>query len=643
MAFKYTGSDTFAYGLNVHANKPLDSRTIVESTSDLTNFKVTFQGGGVPMWYVGMQVFNLEDKKLYVLVDEATGFKPVGTDESALVSLFDYKGSKTTFANLPTTGMAKGDVWNVEEEFSIIKTIEGDDPDSTGDDVTISKKYPAGTNVVWTGTEWDPLGGSVDLSGYVDLDTYNSLSTTVASQGIKITANEANIASNTAAITNKVDKNGTDRLITEAEGAAIAKIAGLEAKDTNLESRLSVVEGFFTDSEGGELNLSGIQQQISANEAAIQSLSTNKADKSTVEALEGKVTTAEGNIAGLIAEDVKINSKYDGLVTRVEALEATDLTVSNTLSGYNERINANNTAIQALQSAGYLTASDIAGKADTVAVEAAVAQLNNTISSNLTEAKGYADDLKTTIDAAYAAADELILKAAKDYADEAAANVDFDDSALQTAIKANSDAIGVLNGSGDGSVSKQISDAISAFAGSINDNETIDNLTELLAFANEHKDIADTVALAAANSSTLQTLTGSGAGSISKTVADAVAVEKSRAEGVESGLLGKITAIESDYLKASNLTAFEQLVYTEKTRAEGAEAGLSARIKTIEDDYLKDIDKQALVALINNKVETSDYEAKITELEDSLKDYTDASLNWISVDPIEPETSETGE
>ena len=75
----------------------------------------------------------------------------------------------------------------------------------------------------------------------------------------------------------------------------------------------------------------------------------------------------------MIAEDVKINSKYDGLVTRVEALEATDLTVSNTLSGYNERINANNTAIQALQSAGYLTASDIAGKADTVTVEAAVA------------------------------------------------------------------------------------------------------------------------------------------------------------------------------------------------------------------------------------------------------------------------------
>lgn len=638
MAFKYTGSDTFAYGLNVHANKPLDSRTIVESTADLTNFKSTFQGGGVPMWYVGMQVFNLEDKKLYVLVDETTGFKPVGADESALVGLFDYKGSKTTFNDLPKSGMAKGDVWNVEEEFSIVKTIEGDDPDSTGDDVTISKKYPGGTNVVWTGTEWDPLGGSIDLSGYVTNDSYTSLSDTVAAQGLLIAANEANIAANTAAISNKVEKNGTDRLITEAEGAAIAKIAGLEAKDTNLESRLSVVEGFFTDSEGGELNLSGIQQQISANSTQIQSLSTNKADKSTVEALEGKVTTAEGNIAGLIAEDVKINSKYDGLVTRVEALEATDLTVSNTLSGYNERINANNTAIQALQSAGYLTASDIAGKADTVAVEAAVAQLNNTISSNLTEAKGYADGLKTTIDTAYAAADELILKAAKDYADEAAANVDFDDSALQTAIKANTDAIGVLNGSGDGSVSKQISDAISAFAGSINDNETIENLTELLAFANDHKDIADTVALAAANSTTLQTLTGTGTGSISKTVEDAVAVEKNRAEAAESGLSGRIKTIEDDYLKSSDLTAFQQLVSEETNRAQQAENGLSTRIKAIEDDYLDSVDQQALEALISKRVETSVYEAKITELENSIK-ASAAALEWIPVDPVEPEAT----
>lgn len=639
MAFKYTGTSTFVYGLNVHAAKPLDSRTIVTQTSDLTNFKTTFQGGGVPMWYVGMQVFNLEDKKLYVLVDETTGFKPVGTDESALVGLFDYKGSKITFDDLPKSGMVKGDVWNIETEFSINKTIEGDNSDSTEDDVTISKKYPGGTNVVWTGTEWDPLGGSIDLSGYVTTNSYNQLSNTVAEQGLKIVANEANIALNTAAISNKVEKNGTDRLITEAEGAAIAKIAGLEAKDNNLESRLSTVEGFFSDSEGGELNLSGIQQQITACNTEIQSLKTSKADNSTVTGLENRVTTAEGNIAGLIAEDIVINGKYDGLVTRVAALEATDLTVSGTLTDHNNRITANNTAIQALQNAGYITANDITGKADTVAVEAAIVQLNGTITSKFNEATSYADDLKTTIDADYAAADELILKAAKDYADEAAANVDFDDSALQTAIKANADAIAVLNGSSDGSVSKQISDAISAFAGSVNNDETIDNLTELLAFANDHKDIAETVALAASNSTTLKTLTGDGNGSISKTVGDAVAVEKTRAEGVENSLLGKITAIESDYLKSSDQTAFEQLVSAEKTRAEAEESKLSARITAIESDYLKNIDKEALKSLIDKKVESSVYEAGITELEESLKNYTNAVLEWVPVDSVEPEVT----
>lgn len=583
-----------------------------------------------------------EEKGVYMIeaIGESGSLKKVGSDidlsnyvtKDQLTNIYTYKGTVVDYnALLALTNPAVGDVYNVEKEFTISKTTgEGEGA------VTTSKTYPAGTNVAWTGTEWDPLGGSVDLSEYVTKTSYDQLSETVSSQGAKVLANEANIARNTAAISNKVDKNGTDRLITAAEGVAIAKIERLEAKDSNLESRLAVVEGFFSDSEGGELNLSGIQQQITTHDGAIQSLNTNKADKSVVTALEGRVTTAEGNIAELIAEDVKINSKCDGLVTRIEALEATDLTVSNTLSGYNERINANNTAIQALQSAGYLTASDIAGKADTTAVEAQVAQLNSTISSNLTEAKGYADQLKVTIDTAYAAADELILKAAKDYADEAAANVDFDDSALQTAIKANTDAIGVLNGSGDGSVSKQISDAISAFAGSINDNETIENLTELLAFANDHKDIADTVALAAANNTTLQTLTGNGTGSISKTVEDAVAVEKTRAEGVENSLLGKITAIESDYLKSSDQTAFEQLVSTEKNRAEGAEAGLSTRIAAIEADYLTSLEKNALKALIDNKVESSVYEAKITELEESLKDYTDAALDWISVDPVEP-------
>ena len=57
-----------------------------------------------------------------------------------IASAYNYKGSVATVSNLPSTGNVVGDVWNVEE---------------------------TGANYAWTGTEWDSLGGAVDLSGYV--------------------------------------------------------------------------------------------------------------------------------------------------------------------------------------------------------------------------------------------------------------------------------------------------------------------------------------------------------------------------------------------------------------------------------------------------------------------------------------------
>lgn len=77
--------------------------------------------------------------------------KAVNIDLSAfakktdIASAYNYKGSKATFADLPTSGNAVGDVWNVEAN---------------------------GMNYAWTGSEWDPLGGSVDLSGYVTAEQH---------------------------------------------------------------------------------------------------------------------------------------------------------------------------------------------------------------------------------------------------------------------------------------------------------------------------------------------------------------------------------------------------------------------------------------------------------------------------------------
>lgn len=67
--------------------------------------------------------------------------------DSLLSSVYNYKGTKPTYADLPVDGNAVGDVWNVEVA----------DP---------AHGIKAGDNVAWNGNSWDVLAGVVDLSGY---------------------------------------------------------------------------------------------------------------------------------------------------------------------------------------------------------------------------------------------------------------------------------------------------------------------------------------------------------------------------------------------------------------------------------------------------------------------------------------------
>ena len=68
--------------------------------------------------------------------------------DGMVASSFHYKGTKTTYADLPAAAQNKaGDVWNI----------------TTKDD---AHNVKAGDNVAWTGTEWDVLSGVVDLSAY---------------------------------------------------------------------------------------------------------------------------------------------------------------------------------------------------------------------------------------------------------------------------------------------------------------------------------------------------------------------------------------------------------------------------------------------------------------------------------------------
>lgn len=72
-----------------------------------------------------------------------------------LTTVYKYKGSVETYADLPTSKQQIGDVYNVKQA----------DPDHN---------IEAGDNVAWDGTAWDILAGDTDLSGYAQLNSANT-------------------------------------------------------------------------------------------------------------------------------------------------------------------------------------------------------------------------------------------------------------------------------------------------------------------------------------------------------------------------------------------------------------------------------------------------------------------------------------
>ena len=72
--------------------------------------------------------------------------------KSDISNVYKYIGSVDTYSALPTTGQKVGDVYNIVNADETNNISEGD-------------------NVAWTGSSWDKLGGSVDLSNYAQKAT----------------------------------------------------------------------------------------------------------------------------------------------------------------------------------------------------------------------------------------------------------------------------------------------------------------------------------------------------------------------------------------------------------------------------------------------------------------------------------------
>lgn len=116
----------------------------------------------------------------------------------------------------------------------------------------------------------------------------------------------------------------------------------------------------------------------------------------------------------------------------------------------------------------------------------------------------------------------------------------YDDAEVKASIQSNKSAIDTLNGDSnvDGSVDKKVTDAINDFATKVSADGTINTFKELIDYAASHtSEYSELSGEVQKNTTAIATLNGAGAGSVAKTVEDAVEPVIARISTLE----GKVT------------------------------------------------------------------------------------------------------
>lgn len=204
-----------------------------------------------------------QGKALKTLVDEL---------KASVAAALDYKGTKDTYEELPTEGNNKGDVWNV---------------------VAAHGTTPAGTNYAWDGTQWDPLGGTVDLSGYyTKTQVDDAISAAKTELEAADTALEGQITTVTNQLNNKVDKVEGSGLISDTD------LNQIRTNKSDIESLQTSVGGKQDELTPGnavsitEENVIDVKLDPTSNEALSKSVEGLKLDLSGVKGSTVKVGVA---------------------------------------------------------------------------------------------------------------------------------------------------------------------------------------------------------------------------------------------------------------------------------------------------------------------------------------------------------------
>lgn len=354
-----------------------------------------------------------------------------GKINTALSSVYEYKSSVATYADLPTSA-DKGDVYNVEAEYR----EEGID----------GKVYPAGTNWAWNGTSWDALGGLVDLTAVNQAIADNAAAIVVNANAISAekTRAEGIEGGLRTDLGQKTDPENK-------EGSAFARIAQLRSEmdvliEGNPESIQSQINTAISNLVGSATKdydtLGEIETAIKAEAAEAR-----KNEKANTDAIADEKERAEGIEAGL-------KGRIDGHDTAISNLQKQDET-------HTADIAANKAAIDKLNGADTVEGSVAKAVKDAVASEAALREAaDNALDARVDVLEGLLGDGEGSV------ADQI--------ADAVAAEAKLRDDADKV-LQGNIDKVAgdlaseITRAKGE---EKKNADAITALQKLVSDNET---------------------------------------------------------------------------------------------------------------------------------------------------------------------------
>lgn len=422
------------------------------------------------------------------------------------------------------------------------------------------------------------------------------------------------------ALTNKIaglkntDEAVTNQFVTavkETNGVVTVERKALVA-DNIPELGVSKITGLqgLLDGKQGTLTFDGGYAAGTNNVATVSTVNTAKSD--LIGDTNAEATTTDGNtIADVrryvdaktkgIASDAKLTELSNKVTANTNSIETINISLAEGGSVSNAIADAKKAGTDAAKAVSDLENGKVKTNTE------AIAAINNAETGILKQAKNYADGKDAAIAAAKQAADDAAAavtalengqvntnktdiaaintkigmipdgKTVAQAIEDAKTAATYDDTAVKGLIKNNTDAIDVLNG-GDtvnGSVAKSVKDAINNFATEISEDGTVNTFKELVDYVAAHgSEYTAAIADIAANKSAIKTLNGTGAGSVSKAVNDAI-------DGLHIGEYAKSADVESTYVKKNGTDRLFTAAEGTKLAgiAEGAQVNVIESIK----------------------------------------------------------------